>query len=123
MPLLIVGILAGVALAIIIWTDVISVGPLKLKLISFNRSKGEIAAYIDLDNDSISEFFVLKTYPGGYPAVELYKQREQLIDAIRPRGEWFKVRTSFCFGDYDQDNFKEIYLFSYSNDSILVKWI
>lgn len=118
--LAIVGVLAGVALTVFIMSDVISLEEYKMTLVSEERLRGEITGYYDLNNDGESEFLLFKSYGGRFPAMEYYADRDQFIDVIRPRGGWFNNIPSFCLGDYDQDSLKEIYMFTISNDSILL---
>ncbi len=118
--LAIVGVLAGIALAVFIASDVISMEEYKMTLVSEERSLGDMTGYYDLDNDGKSEFLLFKSYGGRFPALEYYENRDQFIDVIRPRGSWFNNIPSFCLGDHDQDSLNEIYMFSISNDSILL---
>jgi len=81
---------------------------------------GMLSGYYDIDNDGISEFHIFKRYSGGFPAVEIFKGRDQFIDVIRPKGDWLSVYPSYSFGDYDLDSMKEVYLFTTMNDSIFL---
>lgn len=114
------GALAGIALAVFIVSDVISMQEYKMTLVSEERSQGDMTGYYDLDNDGKSEFLLFKSYGGRFPAMEYYADRDQFIDVIRPRGNWFNDIPSFCLGDHDQDSLNEIYMFTISNDSILL---
>ncbi len=118
--LAIIGVLAGVALAIFIWSDVVSLEPYKMSVVSEVLSQGQITGYYELDGEGDTEYLVLKTYGSEFPAVELYEGREKFVDVLRPHGTWFNNFPSYCMGDYDQDMLIELYLFTISNDSILL---
>jgi len=118
--LIIIGVLAAVALAVFIWTGTISLKAYKMTIVAEEHTQGQLSGYYDLDNNGESEFLVLKTYGSEFPAVEYYEGRDKFIDVLRPYGTWFNDFPSFCFGDFDKDTLKELYLFTISNDSVLL---
>lgn len=113
-------VMAGIALAIFNWAEVLSLEPYKMSILREENGQGQVSGYYELNNEAEAEYLVLKTYGSDFPAVEIYHEREQFIDVIRPKGTWFNEFPSFCFGDHDQDGFNEIYLFTLVTDSILL---
>ncbi|MEZ5196508.1 MAG: histidine kinase [Bacteroidales bacterium] len=89
--------------------------------------------YSDLDNDSYSECINLH-YSGNYtpidsvynvPAIVLKtdciaENLTRIIDQFNFSKKWFK-NQSLYFGDFDNDGFKEIYFYTYSNDSLFLQ--
>ncbi len=77
--------------------------------------------FLDLDNDGVSEKVEVKNYQSVL-AIELYKNDGSYID------NWVLTDKRAClsrlmYGDYDQNGYMELYVFTEKNDSIYINWL
>jgi len=86
----------------------------------------------DLDNDSYSEQLWLHYSGNNGPNSEAYNapalivftdcsviKENKVSDQFNLQKKWF-MNQNMSFGDFDQDNFDEVYLFTFSNDSLFL---
>ena len=89
--------------------------------------------YYDLDNDSFSEYIRLHYAGNNTPKDSIYNAPAIQIDTdcsveklpvtlgqFNFDKKWFKNQKLY-FGDFDNDGFKEVYFYTYSNDSLFLQ--
>lgn len=89
---------------------------------SVNTLNKEFFIYHDINSDGTSEGFnFIANNSNGLSHYVFYKNGKQLYQH-NPMGKFFNEKH-YCFGDFDHDKRKELYLFWYRNDSLFVNVI
>ena len=89
--------------------------------------------YCDLNNDSFSEYICMFYSGNQSPGDNIYntpaivvntdcsvEKLSNIIDQYNFTKKWFKNQKLY-FGDFDNDGFKEVYFYTYSNDSLFLQ--
>jgi two-component sensor histidine kinase len=77
------------------------------------------AVFVDLNSDGITELVNQGKGDPFYHVIVL-DNNQRIYDQWNFRDSLHQHLSSCYFGDYDNDGFKEIYIFSYSNDSLFL---
>lgn len=85
-----------------------------------NDKENGQSIYADLDGDSISELITSFNNNSGSHAIKILNSEEQVIDQWNFSGSHPRKEQRFLAGDYNNNGFKEVYLFSEIGDSILL---
>jgi len=116
---LVIALLAGCALWILTYTDGLNIRPYRLSLCDDMKYYNRGQLYDDLNGDGKSEFIIFTRY-SEQDVIEVFTHGEQFQDVIHCRGKLLDENPSFFITDTDHDGQAEIYLFTLSNDSVLL---
>ncbi|WP_321371252.1 histidine kinase [uncultured Draconibacterium sp.] len=98
--------------------DIISSGNYR----NANPNKGIF--YEDIDNDGKLERFETFFQRDGHSlSFHYFAANGGMIDQINLPIDFYEERNHLYFADFDNDKHKEVYVFSYRNDSLIMGWI
>ena len=94
----------------------------KVKLVKYIKDDPrKVTFYYDLDNDGYSEEIWFMEFSPNIPGV-IIKTKDKIIKQWNFKGN-FMISQPCITGNYNNDEFKEVYVFTYSDDSIYIHGI
>jgi len=93
----------------------------KVQPIEKNQAgKHAYEVFSDLDSDGISEKIRFSNFHNTKFSSVLVFKKGKVLDQWNFEGQVDRRSFTYCTGDYDKNGYKEIYLFTYNNDSLFL---